>query len=76
MKEGVTEIFAKFAGEHLCQSRFFNKVATLLKKETLAQGFSCEFCEIFMNTFFIEHLRGIFISIHCFHESRNNSYFS
>ena len=34
-----------------------NKVsATLLKKETLAQVFSCEFCEIFKGTFFIEHL--------------------
>ena len=31
--------------------------ATLLKKETLAQVFSCEFCEIFKNTFFTEHLR-------------------
>ena len=28
-----------------------------VKKETLAQVFSCEFCEIFKNTFFIEHLR-------------------
>ena len=27
------------------------------KKETLAQVFSCEFCEISKNTFFIEHLR-------------------
>ena len=26
--------------------------ATLLKKETLAQVFSCEFCEISKNTFF------------------------
>ena len=30
--------------------------ATLAKKETLAQVFSCEFCEISNNTFFIEHL--------------------
>ena len=30
--------------------------ATLLKKETLAQVFSYEFCEIFKNTFFTEHL--------------------
>ena len=41
---------------------FFNKAAgirssTLLKKETLARVFSCEFYEIFKNTFFIEHLR-------------------
>ena len=27
------------------------------KKKTLAQVFSCEFCEIFKNTFFIEHYR-------------------
>ena len=31
-------------------------VATLLKKETLAQVFSCEFCKIFKNTFFTEYL--------------------
>ena len=40
----------------MCQSLFFNKVAglrtaTSLKKETLAQVFSCEFCEISTNTF-------------------------
>ena len=28
-----------------------------IKKETLAQVFSCEFCEIFKNTFFTEHLQ-------------------
>ena len=38
--------FAKFAGIHLCQRLFF------IKKETLAEVFFCEFCEIFMNTFF------------------------
>ena len=27
-----------------------------IKKETLAQLFSCEYSEIFMNTFFTEHL--------------------
>ena len=27
-----------------------------MKKETLAQLFSCKFCEIFKNTFFTEHL--------------------
>ena len=31
--------------------------ATLLKKEALAQVFSCEFCEISKNIFFTEHLR-------------------
>ena len=28
-----------------------------LKKETLVQVFSCEFCEIFKNTIFTEHIR-------------------
>ena len=28
-----------------------------IKKETRAQVFSCEFCEISENTFFAEHLR-------------------
>ena len=28
-----------------------------MKKETLAQVFSCEFCEISKNTLFTEHLR-------------------
>ena len=27
-----------------------------MKKETLAQVFSCDFCEISKNTFFTEHL--------------------
>ena len=44
------------------------------KKETQTQVFSCEFCEIFKNTFFVEHLRTaasnhcqlIFVNIHFF----------
>ena len=52
--------FAKFTRKHLCQSLFFNKVAGWglqpIKKETLAQVFSCEFCEISYNTLFTEHL--------------------
>ena len=43
-KKDVLRNFTKFAGEHLCQSLFF-------KKETLAQVFSCKFCETFKNTF-------------------------
>ena len=46
-KKGVLKNFTKFTGKHLCQ---------IIKKETLAQVFSCEFCEIFKNTIFIEHL--------------------
>ena len=50
VKNGVLRNFVKFTGKHLCQSLFFNKV------QTLAQVFSCEFCEISKNTFFTEHL--------------------
>ena len=55
----VLRNFAKFTGKHLCQGVFFDKVAGLrpkackfIKKEILVQGFSCEFYEIFKNTFF------------------------
>ena len=56
-KKDVLKNFAKFTGKHLCQSLLFNKdtglrPATLLKRETQAQVFSCEFCEIFKNNFF------------------------
>ena len=54
-KKGVLRNFAKFTEKHQCQSVFFNKVAgrpcNFIKKETQAQVFSCEFCEIFKNTF-------------------------
>ena len=54
-KKGFFRKFAKFTGKPLCQSLFFNKVASL-KKETQAQVFYCEFCEISKNTFFTEQL--------------------
>ena len=53
MKKDVLENFAKLTGKHLCRSHACN----FINKETLAQVFSCEFCEIFKNTFFTEHLR-------------------
>ena len=57
VKKDVLRNFAKFTGKHLCQSLFFNKVAgKAIKKETLPQVFSCEFCEISKNTFSTEHL--------------------
>ena len=49
MKKGVHRNFIKFIGKHLCRSLFVNKSADLsnacnfVKKETLAQVFSCEF---------------------------------
>ena len=47
--------FTKFTEKHLCQSLFF-KACSFIKKETLTQVFSCEFCETSKNTFFTEHL--------------------
>ena len=58
-ENGVLENITKFTGKYLCQSLLFDKVAGLrsevcnfIKKDTLAQVFSCEFCEIFKNNLF------------------------
>ena len=50
-KTGVLRNLAKFTGKNLRQSLCFNKVAGLIEKETLAQVFSREFCQISKNTF-------------------------
>ena len=50
LSKGVLRNFAKFTGKHLCQSLFLS--LNFIKKETLAQVFSCEFSEISKNTFF------------------------
>ena len=73
VKKGVLRDFPKFIGKHMCHSLFFNKeTATLLKKETLTQVFSCELYEIYIKTFFTEHLptdASVFLnqwaSLHC-----------
>ena len=52
MKKDVLKNFPQFTGKHLCQSP-----CNFIKKETLAHVFSREFCEIFKNTFLIEHPR-------------------
>ena len=62
-KKVVLKNFAKLTGKHLCHSLSLIKQTVVctfcnfIKKETLAQVFSCEFWEIFKNTFFTEHLR-------------------
>ena len=48
-KKGVHKNVTKFTGKHMCQDLLFNN---FIKEETLAKVFSCEFCEIFKNTFF------------------------
>ena len=62
-KTGVLKNASKLTGKHLYQSLFCTKVAgvacnfiSFIKKETLAQVFSCV-CDIFKNTYFIEYLR-------------------
>ena len=58
-KKAPIKNFKKLTGENQCRGLFLKKVAGLrsAKKETLAQVFSGEFCEIFKITFFEEHLR-------------------
>ena len=51
MKKLFLEIPQNSIGKHLCQGLFF------IKKEALAQVFSCEFCQISKNIFFAERLR-------------------
>ena len=55
-KKGVLRNFAEFTEKNLCQSLYFNKVAgqacNFIKIETLAQVFSCKFCEILRTAFF------------------------
>ena len=46
VKKMFLKNFAKFTGKHLCQS------CSVIKKETLTQVCSLEFCEIFRKTFF------------------------
>ena len=53
-EKGVLQNFPKFTRKHLCQGLF---LTTLIKKETLAQVFSCEFYEIFKNNVLTEQLR-------------------
>ena len=52
----MLKYFVKSTGKHLRPSHFLIKLqrrsVTSLKKETLAMVFSCEFGEIFKNTFF------------------------
>ena len=64
-KKVLLQILRQFPGKHLCQSLFFNKFFFLFsKKETLAEVFSCEFCEICKSTFSIERLRWVLLFLH------------
>ena len=53
-KKCVLKSFAIFTAKHLCLSLFLS--CNFINKDSLAQEFSCEFCKIFKDTFFTEHL--------------------
>ena len=57
-RSSVLKNFAKFTGKHLCQSFFFNKVASLdLKKKLWHSCFPVILANFLGTAFFIEHLR-------------------
>ena len=55
VRKGVVRNFAKFAGKHLCQSLFFNKVF-LLKKTLWHRCFPVNFTKFLRTPFFTERL--------------------
>ena len=61
LKKRVLKNFAKLTRKHLCPRLFLINLQpsglNFIKKETPTQVFSNECCEIFKNTFFIQHLR-------------------
>ena len=62
VRKGVLRNFAKFTGKYLCQSLFFNKVAslrpaTLLKKRLCRSCFPVNFSK-FLRTPFLENTSG------------------
>ena len=66
-KIGVLKNFAIFTGKHLCWS-LFNKVAgweacNFFEKETPTHVSSCEYCKVFKNSFFTEHLQCLLLNI-------------
>ena len=46
-----------------------------IKKETLAQVFSCEFCEILKKTFFTEHLQWLLLLLHINYDARSFGFY-
>ena len=84
IENGVLVNFAIFTGKRRCKSLFFYlkcspKACNFIKKEILAQVFSCEFCKDFKNNFFTEHLRAtasiIFLTVFGFRDEYNLYFF-
>ena len=58
IKKGFLKKIRKIHWKTPVPESLFNKIAGhYIKKETLAQMFSCVFCKILKNTFFTEHLQ-------------------
>ena len=60
LKKGGLKNIARLTREHLCQSRFLKKLNLRHPKaflEIQPNVFSCEFCGVFRNTFFVRQLR-------------------
>ena len=58
----------QYSRENTCGRVYFliklqSSACNFIKKETLAQVFSCEFCEISQNNFFTEHLQWLLLYI-------------
>ena len=62
-KKGALENFAKFTVIVFAKCTILDEACNFIKKETLAHGVSCEFCESFKNTFFTEHLRWLLLKV-------------
>ena len=55
-KKDFLKNLTKFTVKHLHQSfQSLISACNFVQKETLAQVFSCEFCKMFKNTYFLEH---------------------
>ena len=52
VKKRVIRNFTKFTENTCIRVSFYAEACNFIKKETLAQVFSCEFCDIFKNTYF------------------------
>ena len=70
VKRVFLEILQKFTGKHCARVSFLIKLqasaSNFIKKETLTQAFSCNFCKISKKTFVTEHLRWLLLQHRCF----------
>ena len=73
-KKGVRKSISKLTGKPP-----LSEACNFVKKESPTQVFSCEFCKIFKNTFFVEHLRWMllitFIWLECVRHLWNSGHF-